>query len=222
MEIMVDELVGSESVAAETPYPPSAQVSAFNGSSSGSRPASGRFTAADLFRQIQQSSPAPPLASPALTSVHRISLPGVYNTPFTPRPGETNGSLTRPSTSHRANGSAASPGKGYPPSSNAVAFEHQIAQMQHNIQNRTSPIQSFDPTVTPASSSCYQTPTGLGTFVRQNASIPVNSSPWVSSVASSTAPGTELPRQAPQASPFGAIGDPRPKNAKTPTSGQLG
>ncbi len=221
MESMVDDLVGPEPMAIESPHPIKPQLSAVNGSLSSSRPASGRFTASDLVQQMQQSSPAPPPASPAISSTHRISLPGVWKTPFTPRPGETNGASSRPSSSHHVAHDAATPTAiEHTLSQDAMAFQHQIAQTRQNIQNRSSPIQGFDPTITPASN--FQTPTGFDTFVRQNASDQSSSLPWVSSANTSSATGTEVPHQAAQASPYGAIGEPRPKSAKTPTSYQPG
>ena len=221
MESMVDDLVGPEPMAMEPPHPVKPRLSVVDGSPSSSRPASARFTASDLVRQMQQPSPALPLASPAITSSHRISLPGVWKTPFTPRPGETNGASSRPSSSHQVAHHATTPTAIGPTlSPDAMAFQHQIAQTRQNIQTRSSPIQGFDPTITPA--SYYQTPTGFDTFVRQNASNQSSSLPWVSSANTSSATGTEVPRQAAQASPYGAIGEPRPKSAKTPTSHQPG
>ena len=186
------------------PQSPSPKIS----TKGGSRPSSSTFTAQDLVRQMKQPSPVGHIA-------HRTSLPTIFPTPFTPRPGETfgSGSGSRPSTAHQVLPPNTAP---VPPSRGTIEFQQQLAQMQHNIQARTSPIASLDPT----SSSYYETPTGLNTFIRNQP----DSSPWERSMTtpSNVETEVEIPRMAPQASPFGAIGEPRPRIAKTPTSVQPG
>ena len=171
---------------------------------------SSTFTAQDLVRQIQQPSPSPLHTSNGHAS-HRTSLPGIFQTPFTPLPGEIPNSGSRPSTAHQAAPPSTAPA---PPSRGSIEFQQQLAQMQHNIQARTSPIASIDPTP----SSYYETPTGLNTFILHQP----ESSPWERSMTTPSIEDTAIPKRAPRASPFGAIGEARPKNAKTPTSGQPG
>ena len=176
----------------------------------GSRPSSSTFTAQDLVRHIQQPS-LTPLHNANGHASHRTSLPSIFQTPFTPLPGEISGSGSRPGTSHQLAPPSTAP---VPPSRGTIEFQQQLAQMQHNIQARTSPIASLDPTP----SSYYETPTELNTFIRNQP----DSSPWERSMTTPSAADVEIPKRAPQASPFGAIGETRPKSAKTPTSGQPG
>ncbi len=175
-----------------------------------SRPSSSTFTAQDLVRQIQQPSPTP-FQSVNGHALHRTSLPSIFQTPFTPLPGEIPDSGSRPGTAYQVATPSTAP---VPPSRGTIEFQQQIAHMQHNIQARTSPIAPLDPTP----SSYYETPTGLNTFVRNQP----DSSPWERSMTTPSIGDTEIPKQAPRASPFGAIGETRPKSAKTPTSGQSG
>ena len=209
LEDMVSELVDRK------PKPKSPQrPSQFLGDSpsvlpehAGSRPPSTTFTAQDLVKQMQQPSPSPQGAA-GLAS-HRTSLPSIMPSPFTPRPGETVGSTSRPGTSHQPDFPGTAP---IPTSREALEFQQQIAQMRQNIENRTSPVIPFDPT----QSSHYETPTGLTTFLRNQ----LDQSPWESPIIHSSAPSADMSGRPPQASPFGAIGEPRSKSAVTPTSGQ--
>ena len=175
-----------------------------------SRPTSSTFTAHDLVRQIQQPSPTPGLGTNGHAS-HRTSLPSIFQTPFTPLPGEIPDSGSRPGTAHQVLSPSTAP---VPPSRGTVEFQQQLVQMQHNIKARTSPVASLEPTQT----SYYETPTGLNTFIRHQP----DSSPWERSMTTPSVQDTEIPKKAPRASPFGAIGEARPKSAKTPTSGQPG
>ena len=179
-----------------------------------SRPSSSAFTVQDLVRQMQQPSPSHSPVPPANVNGHnpnRTSLTSIFPTPFTPLPGEMPGSGSRPGTAHQNLPPSTAP---VPPSRGAFEFQQEIAQMQHNIQARSSPLAPVDPTP----SSYYETPTGLNTFIR-NQSV---ASPWERSSNRSSIPSSDVDRHGPQASPFGAIGEARPRSAKTPTSGQIG
>ena len=179
---------------------------------SGKRPSSSTFTAQDLVRQLQQPSPTP-LHNGDSHASHRTSLPSIFQTPFTPLPGEIPNSESRPGTAHQTLPPSTAP---VPPLRGNIEFQQQLAQMQHNIQARTSPIASLDPTP----SSYYETPTGLNTFMRHQ---PDSSPTWERSMTTPSSAHTEVPRRPlPRASPFGAVGETRPKSAKTPTSGQPG
>ena len=207
MESMVSKLVDAHPKS-PVPTPFSRRQHTSTPGQPDSRPSSSNLTGQDLVRQMQQPSPSAPQATNGLAS-HRMSLPSIIPSPFTPRPGENIGSGSRPGTSHQAIPPSTAP---VPPSREALEFQQQIAHMKHNIENRTSPVIPFDP----AQSSHFETPSGLHTFLRNQ----MDTSPY-SPIKYSSAPLAETTRK-PQGSPFGAIGEARPKNAKTPTSGQPG
>jgi hypothetical protein len=167
-----------------------------------SRPTSSSFTAHDLVHRMQHPS-LTPLPFPNGQTSLPPSFPGIFQTPFTPRPGETG---SRPGTAHHSNPPSTAP---VPPTRGALEFQQQIAQMQHNIQARTSPVLGINPTP----SSFYDTPTGLHTFLRNQS----ESSPWERSLNTPSASSAQTPKKAAQASPFGAIGD-RPRGTKNSTA----
>ncbi|RMZ89909.1 hypothetical protein DV736_g2860, partial [Chaetothyriales sp. CBS 134916] len=178
---------------------------------------SSQFTAADLTRQFHQSLPAPPLPSPALAPYTKtLSLSS--QSPFHPRPGGSIGSLSRPGTS-RGTRPATPTGSGQTPLSGAIAFEQEIAQM-HNNQNSSFPLDGFNAAVTPT--SFYATSSSRDGFFRVNEPRQSQSPSWSSPANQTSGSSTEVPREAPRVSPFGAIGDSRPKSAKIPTRAQHG
>ncbi|RMZ86232.1 hypothetical protein DV737_g178, partial [Chaetothyriales sp. CBS 132003] len=111
-------------------------------------------------------------------------------------------------------------GLGQMPSSAAIVFEQEIAKMHNNNQNASFPLDGFNATVTPT--SFYATSSGRDSFLRGNEQRQSQSPSWSSSANQPSGSSTEVPREPPRVSPFGAIGDSRPKSAKTPTSGQHG
>ncbi|KAI1612256.1 EST1-like protein A [Exophiala viscosa] len=142
----------------------------------------------------------------------RSSLPSIWNTPFTPRPDDISASSPRPSTAHRTSAALA------PSTLNSPAmFQADILQLQEQIQNRSSPPQSFQPTM----SSHYETPTHLTSWIRNIDQLQPSPSPFQASSAVAAVQGTVIPTRSPEPSPFGAIGEPRAKS-RAPTSGQAG
>ena len=144
----------------------------------------------------------------------RPPLPSIWNTPFAPRPGETPGSSPRLSTAQGLQEQTAgsqnfnSPGQ----------FQADIMQMQQQIQMRSSPLESFQPTM----SSHYDTPSHLTSWVRAADQLQPQLSPWQSSFSPVPTHVTVIPNRSPEPAPFGAIGEPRPKSSRTPKSGQGG
>ncbi|KAK4944449.1 hypothetical protein LTR10_016123 [Elasticomyces elasticus] len=140
----------------------------------------------------------------------RSSLPSIWNTPFTPRPEDLSASSPRPSTAHRT--SAAVP----PSTLNSPAmFQADTLQLQEQIQNRSSPPESFQPTM----SSHYETPTHLTSWIRNIDQLQASPSPFQASSVVAAVNGMVIPTRSPEPSPFGAIGEPRAKS-RAPTSGQ--
>lgn len=205
---MVNNLVSPSHNLPGSPHSSRPQPPLSPTSKPASRPGSSGFTVQDLVRQMQRSSPTGAAGMNGQPS-QPTPLPGIWQTPFTPRPGEDLGAglAPRPGTAHSP---VPLPTTAVPPSTGAVEFQQQIAQ---NMQVRTSPT-PFEPIQSPY----YQTPSGFHTFLRHQP----NQSPWDSSLATSSASivGTGQ-SNASSASPFGAIGE-RPRSAKTPTSAQPG
>lgn len=140
-------------------------------------------------------------------------LPTVWSTPFTPRPEDMSTTSRRPSTAHRVNAAIA------PSSLNSPAlFQADILQMQEQIQNRSSPPQSFQPTM----SSPYETPTNLTSWIKHIDRLQPSPSPWQNSSAVAGVHETVISTRSPEPSPFGAIGEPRARSGRAPTSGQPG
>jgi hypothetical protein len=131
------------------------------------------------------------------------SIPPVWTTPFTPRPGET-GSSPRPSTAKQISTTAM-------PShvNSATQFNAQITHLQQQIQLRSSPLESFQPTM----SSHYDTPTNLTSWIRHNDRSQSPLSPWQDS---GQVRGTVIPTRSPEPAPFGAIGEARPRSSRGP------
>ncbi|KIW38588.1 uncharacterized protein PV06_09544 [Exophiala oligosperma] len=99
--------------------------------------------------------------------------------------------------------------------SSSVQFNAQIKHMQQQIEMRSSPLESLQPTL----SSHYDSPTHLTSRNHQHKTATPPLSPWqdLSQVL-----GRTLPTRSPEPSPFGAIGEARPKSSRAPTSGQPG
>lgn len=170
--------------------------------------------ARDFARQVQPSSPASSIIGPRLSSNQQAPLPGVFQSPFTPLPGEQPGSSPHPGSLHQLPPPSMAP----PPRSSAL-FEQDLSQQRQAIHNRTSPMSSFAPTV----QSYDQTPTGFSTFARNNSPSQPDFSTWPSAIPLTSTPDVSTAaKRSSGASPFGAIGAGRPgdSNAKTPTSGQ--
>lgn len=138
-----------------------------------------------------------------------LIIPPVTHSPFTPT-AEESGFSPRTGTVRRPDSLA------YPAQLNsAVQFNAQIKHMQQQIEMRSSPLESFRPTM----SSHYDTPTHLTSWIRQHENNKPPLSPWQDS---GLVRGTVLSTRSPEPSPFGAIGEARPKSSRAPTSGQPG
>ena len=212
MEDMVDDLVGAEPTAASVRSTSRLDNSGHHDSSSkeNSRPVSSTFTASDLVRQISQGSPAGIFSTPIQQHGHRGSF-GLSQDPFAPLPGDFGGSVSgsRPGTSHQN----ASPRLGNHRSSGF--FNDEIAKRQRAIEERSSPLLGME------QSTVSNTPSGLYSLAQNRSRPSLQQSLWQSPFSSSAA-DAELTRKPPTPSRFGAIGDSRPKGARTPTSGQPG
>ncbi|EXJ72314.1 uncharacterized protein A1O5_04818 [Cladophialophora psammophila CBS 110553] len=172
------------------------------------------FTARDLVQRIQLSSSASQ-SSVVDQAVNVAILPSILNTPFAPRPGETPESSPRPRSAHRFPESASAPVR----LSSSAQFQANIMHMQDQAQMRTSPLESFEPTL----SSHYDTSPNMPSWVRTNDQIQPQFSPWRTSFGSAVpVQHTAISTRPPDSSPFGAIGEPRPKSSRTSTSGQPG
>ncbi|OAL35497.1 hypothetical protein AYO20_05116 [Fonsecaea nubica] len=227
MENMVDNLMRSEArrhannsgaVMYDLPPPtasaPSLPQGLTHSSTSQSQPLP--FTARDLVQRIQQpSSASQPNALDQAVNV--AVLPSILNTPFAPRPGETPESSPRPSTAHRFPETASTPGPAR--LSSSAQFQAHLMHMQDHVQMRTSPLESFEPTM----SSHYSTPTNMNTWARANDLGQPQLSPWRSSFGSAVpVQHHAISTRPPDSSPFGAIGESRPKSSRAPNSGQAG
>ncbi|OQV05809.1 Est1 DNA/RNA binding domain-containing protein [Cladophialophora immunda] len=225
MENMVDNLMRSEAprstnssgavmydVPASMSNAPLVPRGLTNRSTSQSQPVP--FTARDLVQRIQQS---PSASQPSMVdqAVNVAILPSILNTPFAPRPGETPESSPRPSTAHRFPDPASASVR----LNSSAQFQAHLMHMQDQVQMRTSPLESFEPTM----SSHYGTPINLTARIRANDPIQPQLSPWQTSFSSAVpVQHTPISTRPPDSSPFGAIGEPRPKSSRTPTSGQPG
>ncbi|OCT50665.1 hypothetical protein CLCR_06642 [Cladophialophora carrionii] len=173
------------------------------------------FTARDLVQRMQHSSSSASQPSPRAQANNIAPLPSIWNTPFAPRPGETPESSPRPSSAHRFT---------HPPSvpqnlNSSAEFHTNLVHLQEEIQTRTSPPSSFQPTM----SSHYDTPTNLTSWIRAHDQTQPPSSPWKSPFISAVpVHQTPVPTKHTNASPYGAIGESRPRSSRTPNTGQPG
>jgi hypothetical protein len=172
------------------------------------------FNARDLVQRMQHSSNASQ-PSPRAQTINIAPLPSIWNTPFAPRPGETPESSPRPGSAHRLM---------QPPSlpqslSSSAEFHTNLVHLQEEIQTRTSPQSSFQPTM----SSHYDTTSNLTSWIRAHDQMQSPSSPWQGSFVSAVpVHQTPVPPKQSHASPYGAIGESRPRSSRTPNSAQPG
>jgi hypothetical protein len=172
----------------------------------------GNLTAMDLVRRMQQRSAgtSPVSQRSPESKLIQPSFPSVYNTPFAPTPSEQAQLSPRLAFAQKRSLSFTTP----QPDSSAT-FRENIAQQQKEIQARSSPQASFQPTP----SWFGQTPSGLDTLFRQFENQQDRTpSPFGSSVDQSTSRGPQLKTTSQQA-PYGVIGQ-RPTSRGTPTSEQ--
>ena len=171
------------------------------------------FNVQDLVQRMQQPASASQ-PTPRAQAFNLASLPSIYNTPFAPRPGETPES-PRPSSAHRASQSLSNPQN----LNSSANFQANLSHLADEVQMRTFPQSSFQPTP----SSHDDTPTNITSWVRAADQAQPPSSPWPSSFASArSVKQTPISTKPPSASPFGAVGESRPRSSHTPNSGQPG
>ncbi|KIW70992.1 hypothetical protein, variant 1 [Phialophora macrospora] len=172
------------------------------------------FNARDLVQRMQHSSSASQ-PSPRAQTINIAPLPSIWNTPFAPRPGETPESSPPPSSALRLK---------LPPSmpqslGSSAEFHTNLAHLQEEIQTRTSPQSSFQPTM----STHYDTTPNLTSWIRAHDQMQTPSSPWQSPFVSAVpVHQTPIPTKHSHASPYGAIGESRPRSSRTPNSAQPG
>jgi hypothetical protein len=205
IEDMVDDLVGAE--AAMRNRSPS-RLEQQNPGEESSRPASGTFNASDLVRQIAQGSPGTALNTPFQQRNHPTSF-GFTHEAFAPAQSEFGGYLTgsRPGTAHQP----LSPRLGQHRSSGF--FNDELSKRQREIESRTSPLISMDP------SSISNSP--IYNYAQNRSRPSLQQDSWQSPFTSPPKQA-HFGRQAPSPSRFGAIGDTRRAAAQSPTSGQPG
>lgn len=186
---------------------PTAQSFAERGVTQSQTPA---FTARDLVQQIQRSSSS---SFPSLgdSGTNRPILPSIMNSPFAPLPGETPGSSPRSTTAQRLHAP-------FTISPQTRQFQVNLLQQQHQVQMRTSPADSPQPTM----SRHFETPSNLTSWMRVADQPQPVLSPWQSSPYQPVISEGIVSNKAPEPAPFGAIGEPRPKSSGAPTSGQFG
>ena len=168
------------------------------------------FTAQDLVQQIQ---PSPRSSFPSLvdSGTNRPVLPSIMNSPFAPLPGETPGSSPRASIAQRVQAP-------FVISPQNRQFQINLLHQQHQVQMRSSPLDSPQPTM----SSLFETPTNMAARMRAADQFQPALSPWQDSSYQSVVSEAVVSKRAPEPAPFGAIGDPRPKSSGAPSSGQFG
>jgi hypothetical protein len=140
----------------------------------------------------------------------RPTLPSIWNSPFAPRPGETEFPASRPGTVHQQTGFPSSSTTPNAPSSN-TRFQEALIQQQRDLEMQPSSVYDFPTTSLSQPASSAKITNFIG---RDLSPIP---SPFASSpsVPSATFPSYDIPRQVPQQPRFGAIG-------QIPPSGQGG
>lgn len=217
MENMVNNLTAAPDQASNapdvlySPLTPTLRTPAGGGSQL--RPQPSAITARDFVQQIHNSSNSVTPGSRD-NATNLPTLPPIWNTPFTPRLGETPESSPRPNTARRlVDSSVANPHLNSP-----AQFQADILRMQQQIQMRTSPQALFEPTM----SSHYETPTNLTSWIRANDQIQPQPSPWPSLFNAAPAQESLAATRSSHPSPYGAIGEPLRKANQTPTSGQPG
>ncbi|EXJ62607.1 hypothetical protein A1O7_03045 [Cladophialophora yegresii CBS 114405] len=223
MENMVDDLtrpgipreeINRSSIVHDSSTAPMKTPLAQTFADRGNPPSQTTFTARDLVQRMQHSSGGSQ-PSPRAQAINIAPLPSIWNTPFAPRPGETPESSPRPSSAHHfALQASVSPNL-----SSSAEFHTNLVNLQEEIQTRTSPQSSLQPTI----SSHYETPTNLTSWIRAHDPMQPASSPWQSPFTSAVpVHQTPIPTKHTNASPFGAIGESRPRSSRTPNGGQPG
>ena len=170
-------------------------------------PTNGTLTAMDLVRRMQQrSSGSSPISqrSPDSAKKHvQPSLPSVYNTAFAPTPVEQAQLSPRLGLSQMR-----SPSFHSPRLDSSAMFQENIEKQQREIEMRSSP----QPSVQPTQSWFGATPTGLDTLFRA----------FEDKQERTPSPFAKINGRSPQPpqSPFGVIGQARPLSRGTPPNGQ--
>ncbi|EXJ83818.1 hypothetical protein A1O1_07445 [Capronia coronata CBS 617.96] len=139
------------------------------------------------------------------TLPNETALTSIWPTPFTARPGEvlpTSASASRPSTANRA----ADLRTASQDLDGSAQFREMLWQKTEEITNRTSPLQSLGPSF--ASSPQGVTPVNPWTGISDRLRPEV--SPLRANFGAGLSQGTVISTPRSEASPFGAIGDPRP------------
>lgn len=171
------------------------------------------INARDLVQRMQQS-PGALRSSPKGQAINIAPLPSILNTPFAPRPGETPES-PRLRNAHRLMQSPSS----VPHYTSSAEFTANLMRMQDQVQMRTSPQSSFQPTM---SSNYHDAPSSLPWGRLHDQTAP-QSSPWRSPLSSGMSVQPNVTPARPQdPSPYGAIGESRPKSSRTPNSSHPG
>ena len=168
------------------------------------------FVTGDTVQQIHRSLSSS-FASVADSGSNRPVLPSIMNSPFAPLPGETPGSSPRPNAAQRHHAP-------FTVSPQTRQFQANLVKQQHQVQLRTSPADSPQPTM----SSKFETPSNQTSWIRTVDQLHPVLSPWQSSSYQSPALEVIIPNRPLEPAPFGAIGESRPKSSGGPSSGQHG
>jgi hypothetical protein len=159
------------------------------------------YTAADLVRQIQQSSRSPSLQS----HTGHSSVSSFFSS------GLANISGLRPGSAHVSQPFKTSAGPPHAPSGHSLT--NQLIRQQQEIQARSSPQQSLPQ---PSSWSNYDTPTGFNSIINAQPRSPS----WRGSPSTPLETAEEeVKKPMPQRNLFGAIGEAKTPT-RTPTSAQ--
>lgn len=174
-------------------------------------PSPANMMAMDFVRRMQQrSTGSSPVSqkSPDSAKKHvQPSLPSVYNTPFAPTASEQAQLSPRLESVQRRSPSFTSPTV-----NSSAVFQENIAQQQRDVQSRSSPQASFQPTP----SWFVQTPSGMDTFMKTYDSQPDRATSPYASPHGARSPQVKSPVQH---APFGVIGQARPASRGAPTRG---
>ncbi|KAK5951420.1 hypothetical protein OHC33_007476 [Knufia fluminis] len=179
-------------------------------------PASASLTAMDLVRQMQRSSVGSPASQRSPDSGNNFSqpaLPSVYKAAFAPTASEQAQLSPRLETAQRR-----SPSFATPEVNSSAMFQDHIARQQQEIQLRSSPQPTFQPTQ--SWTNYGQTPTGLDSLFRAfEKGQDRTPSPFGGPHGQANGRGGR-PKSTAQPSPFGVIGQARTISHGTPPNGQ--
>lgn len=180
-------------------------------------PSGSNFTAMDLVRRMQQSSTSGNTVlqkSPESTKKQiPPPLPSVYNTPFAPTASEQAQLSPRLDTAQKR-----SPSFTTPKVNSSALFQDQLAQQQKDIQTRSSPQASFQPTQ--SWMTFGQTPTGMDTMFRAFENKQERTPSPFGSSSGQVNGRSPQPRSTSSQAPFGVIGQARPVSRSGPANGQ--